>query len=142
MLTLIQRQQGFSASCCFLPHTPAGLSDPHTSFPSHTHIQTYADEHMMNYKYSGQDWRYVQHNVRRGHNTHCAHFNPATELSVSTFLWGKKNNKKKLHICSSDAVHLGRLVHVCALWSPDSSAPIAVFLSVLSQHSLDVLAAA
>lgn len=48
---------------------------------------------MMNYKYSGQDWRYVQHNVRRGHNTHCAYFNPATELSVSTFLWEKKPKK-------------------------------------------------
>lgn len=61
--------------------------------------------------------------------------------SLSALFCGKKN-QKNLHICSSDAVHLGRLVHECALWSPDSSAPIAVFLSVLSQHSLDVLAAA
>lgn len=75
-------------------HPCRALRSTHTSFPSHTHIQTYTDEHMMNYKYSGQDWRYVQHNVRRGHNTHCAHFNPATELSVSTLMWENKTKKK------------------------------------------------
>lgn len=38
---------------------------------------------------------------------------PNTELSVSTFLWGKRERKKTkttLHICSADAVHLARLV--------------------------------
>lgn len=110
------------------------------AFPvTHTRTQTYTDEHTIDYKYSGQDRRYVQHNVRRGHNTHCAHFNPATELSVSTFLCEKKTT---VHICSSDAVHLARLVHEYALRSPNSSGPITVFLSACSAHSLDVLAAA
>lgn len=88
-----------------------------------TRIQTSTDEHMMDYKYSGQDWRYVQRNVRWGHNTHCAHFNPTTRSPSALFC-----RKKNLHICSSDAVHLGRLVHECAPWSPDSSVPFAVFL--------------
>lgn len=89
LLTLIQRQQGFSASCCFLPHTPAGLSDPHWLSQFHKCIQTYTDKQPTDYKYSGQDQRDVQHYVHRGSDTHCAHFNPATKLSVSTLLWEK-----------------------------------------------------
>lgn len=126
LLTLIQRRCGFSASCCFLPHTPAGLSDPHWLSQSHACTLTYTDEHMIGYKYSGRDRHYVQRNVHQGQNTRCAHFNPATKLSVSTFLWGKKTN---LRICLSDAVHLGRLVCECAQRSPNPSIPrIAVVL--------------
>ncbi|MEQ2313495.1 hypothetical protein AMECASPLE_002644 [Ameca splendens] len=40
--------------------------------------------------------------------THCVYFNLATKLSVSNILCEKKIY---LHICLSDNVHLGRLVH-------------------------------
>lgn len=59
-----------------------------------SHKQTYTDEHMMDYKYTGQDWVCVQPSIHRG--THRARSSSAAELSVSTFLLGVKKKKKKV----------------------------------------------
>lgn len=98
----------FCLLLCLASHPCRALRSTHWLSHSHTRIQTYTDEHMMDYKYSSQDWVNVQHSVHWGHNTHHAHFSPATEFSVSTHFTGEKKN---LHICSSDAVYLGRPLH-------------------------------
>lgn len=72
-----------AASCL----TPLQGSQIHTlAFPRLTHTQTYTDEHMMDYKYPGQDGVCVQHSAHRG--THQPRLGPAAELSVSTFQLG------------------------------------------------------
>lgn len=99
-----------------------------------TRIQTSTDEHMMDYKYSGQDWRNMQHNVRWGHNAHCAHFKPTTKVSVSTFLWEKQKKQNKL-------AHL--LIWCCSFRQTCSRMrSLLLFPCWLTQHSLDMWAAA
>lgn len=112
------------------------------AFPVHTHMQTHTDEHTIDYKYSGQDRRYVQHNVRRGHNTHCAHFKPATSSLSALFCGEKKKNCTSallvLFIQASLSViahKLARLCH-CLFFSSAFSALIrCVDCCKLSQSS-------
>lgn len=51
-----------AASCL----TPLQGSQIHTLACLVSHTQTYTDEHMTDYKYTGQDWVYVQRGIHWG----------------------------------------------------------------------------